>query len=262
MTISKKWLNLSLLAGTLMSLVSAAGLFSNEVYMYEHVSWAAQGFGQDIVNLGVVFPALIITSFLIKKGSERAILVWLGLVVYMAYSYVLYAFFMHFGPWFLVYIAVLGISFYTLVGSIIELVNQGNGVRGARKGPSIYLFANGFIFATLWLIEIISSSWKGEVPKSATDVGLWINPVQVMDLAFLLPAMIMTSIWLWQRKNIGYLFAVPMMIFSVTMAAAIISMIFTMKTRGVLDTFGPAPMMAMNVIFGLYFVYRFYKYKE
>ena len=41
----------------------------------------------------------------------------------------------------------------------------------------------------LWLSELIPASLSGEVPKSVTDAGLWVNPIHVLDLAVLLPGL-------------------------------------------------------------------------
>lgn len=41
-----------------------------------------------------------------NRGSSRAPLVWLGIAIYLAYSYLLYAMFVHFTPLFPVYVAV------------------------------------------------------------------------------------------------------------------------------------------------------------
>jgi hypothetical protein len=260
MFISKIWLRLSIIAGILMAIVSATGVFYSGVYSQEHASWAAQGFGQDIVNLFIVFPILLLSSYFAKKGLAKAILLWLGVVIYMTYSYVLYAFFMHFGSWFLVYVAVLGLSFYTMVGSIIELIKQVPPELSTKtKGPSIYLLVNGLMFGVLWFIEIIPATLNAQVPKSATEVGLPLNPVHVLDLGFLLPAMIATAALLWRKKPMGQLLTVPLITFAVLMASAIISMIASMNTRGILEGVGAAPIMLANTVFGLFFLYRFFK---
>ena len=63
---------------------------------------------------------LIVLPFAFR-GSTRASLVTLGLLIYVVYSYILYAFFIHFGSWFLVYVAVLGLSTYALFGSVLGM---------------------------------------------------------------------------------------------------------------------------------------------
>lgn len=257
MNISKTWLNLSLLAGVLMAAVSSAGIFSKRTYLLEHPSWAAQGYGQDVINIFLVFPLLIILYFLIKKGSTKAILLWLGVLMYIAYSYALYSFFMHFGPWFLLYIAILGISFYSLIGSIIGLSKQPNGILKFKgKGAAFYLLINGALFICLWLLEIIPAIFNGQALPSAASIGFWINPVHVLDLAFILPLMIIASISLFKKGSTGFLLAIPTITFAAIMGIAIISMTALMYIRGIADSFGPALIMAANVLIGLYLIYQ------
>jgi hypothetical protein len=262
MLISKTWLNMSLLAGLLMAIVSLAGIFITSVYAKEHISWATQGLGQDIVNVFLIFPALLISVRYIKLGSVRGLLVWLGLLIYMAYSYVLYAFFIHFGPLFLIYIAVLGLSFYTLIGSLLELVSSKFDVRLKVVCPKWiggFLTVNAGLFTLLWLIEILPALISGETPKSANEVGIWLNPVHVMDLAFLLPAMLMTGILVWKGKPMGNLLAVPIMVFSVCMATAIISMMVALYIREISPTLVAIPIMLVNIVLGSYLSFRFLK---
>jgi hypothetical protein len=47
--------------------------------------------GQDAANLFVVVPAMLIALYFVYRGSARATLVWLGLLIYTIYSYALYA---------------------------------------------------------------------------------------------------------------------------------------------------------------------------
>jgi hypothetical protein len=116
-----RWIVLSLASAFLMAIASVAGVSLPGTYAHETPSWSAQGVGQDIVNLLVVWPALLVSTYFVAKGSVRALLVWLGLLVYIVYSYVLYAFFVHFNRLFLVYTAVLGLAFWALVGTVVGL---------------------------------------------------------------------------------------------------------------------------------------------
>src|SRR5947209_14323870 len=120
MNISKTALWLSVLVAILVLLASGAGLLLTSTYARETASWAVQGIGQDIVNL-VAALALLITASLVNKGSVKAFLVWSGVLLYLIYAYVIYAFDVHFNRLFLVYVAILGLSFYALVGSVIRM---------------------------------------------------------------------------------------------------------------------------------------------
>jgi tryptophan-rich sensory protein len=44
--------------------------------------------------------------------------------------------------------------------------------------------------------------------------------------------MIITSVMLWKRKTLGYLFAVPLMVFAAIMGIGILSMFAVMGRRG------------------------------
>lgn len=51
---------------------------------------------------------------MVSKGSVKAFLVWSGVPLYLIYAYVIYAFDIHFNRLFLVYVAILGLSFVAL----------------------------------------------------------------------------------------------------------------------------------------------------
>src|SRR5689334_551936 len=120
MKIWKTALWLSVLIAILVLLASCAGLFLKGTYARETTSYALQSVGQDIENL-VAAAALLLTAYFVSKGSMKAFLLWIGVLLALIYSYIIYAFAVHFNSLFLVYVAILGLSFYTLVGSLIRL---------------------------------------------------------------------------------------------------------------------------------------------
>src|SRR5688500_3522673 len=106
---------LSFLLAALVAAAAAGGIFLEGTYAKESASWAAQGVGQDTITLTLVVPLLIVSAVGASRGSKRALMVWAGVLVYLVYSYTLYAFFIHFNALFLVYTAALGVSFYLLI---------------------------------------------------------------------------------------------------------------------------------------------------
>ena len=80
---------------------SLAGLAAPSTYAAEAPAWAAQAVGQDVVNLLVVAPALLVAGWLADRGSARARLMIGGCLVYAAYSHVVYAVGLHFNRLFL-----------------------------------------------------------------------------------------------------------------------------------------------------------------
>ena len=234
-----RWIWLAAASVILMAGASAAGIFLPFVYAKETPSWAAQGMGQDVVNLLVVVPAMAVCIYRAARGSPRAVLILLGLLLYATYSYVLYAFFVHFNALFPIYVAVLGLSFYALVGMLMEMDSIAvRSLFAAKRGraASAYLMASGVAFAVLWLASIASAIATGSTPPDVIEAGLPVNPVHVLDLAFVLPGMIVTSMLLWRRRPLGFLLAVPLTTFTSAMSLAIVGMMLFMRTRGL-----PAP---------------------
>ena len=116
------WVSLPLAA--LVAWSALGGIFLPSTYARETASWAAQGAGQDWVNLLVVAPALSIGGVRALRGSLRARLVVGGALLYTVYSFLLYAFEVHFNPLFLVYCATLGLSFYALLAQLVRLLHE------------------------------------------------------------------------------------------------------------------------------------------
>jgi hypothetical protein len=213
MRISKTFIWLSILAGLLMAVVSFLGIADPGTYAKETENWAGQAIGQDLVSLAVVFPVLLISSFLVlRRGCLRAFLVWLGVLIYLIYSYILYSFFVHFGPLFLLYVATLGLSFYSFVGTIAGLDWQNSGKLFANvntRPSSILLVVVAVLFSLLWLADIASALWRGGVPADLEMVGLLVNPVHVLDLALLLPGAFIVAVLVLRRRALGFVLAVP-----------------------------------------------------
>lgn len=249
MEIARIWLWSSVFAAVIMAWVSFLGISSPETYSQETANWAAQAIGQDYVNLFLAAPLLLMSAYLADKGSLRAYLVWLGTSIYVAYSYVLYSFFVHFGPNFLLYVATLGLACYSMFGSLASLDRDylSRVFAAMRPGSArIVLGVVGVIFYLLWLSDIAKAIASGSLPAGVADIGFAVNPVHVLDMAFILPGSLITSYLLAKKKTAGYLFAVPLLVFFVLMGAAIISMFQMMAAKGF--PAAPAQSMMMGAI--------------
>jgi uncharacterized membrane protein YeaQ/YmgE (transglycosylase-associated protein family) len=259
--VNRIWMWLSLAATVLMAASSAAGVFLPDTYARETTTWATQGVGQDMANLFCIVPAMLITLHFALRASIRATLVWLGILIYMVYSYALYAFFIHFGPWFPVYVAVLGMSAYALFGSVIHIdlenISRLLGENPKAKLVSVPLLTFGVLFAAHWLSEIVPALASGTSPKGVADIGMPVNPVHVLDLAFVLPGLIATAVSIRKRRPLGLLFAVPLLTFSAVMGVAILSMFFVEHTRGGSISAAPLVIIGAVVLVSVYGAYSF-----
>jgi len=113
---------LSLTAALLAAAGSVAGwLAAGSIYSKDTVSHADASAAQDLVNLLVVAPLLVALGVWAIRGEIRAYLGLLGCLAFTVYNYAIYAFSVHFGPLFLVWVAVLGLSVFALVGGLATL---------------------------------------------------------------------------------------------------------------------------------------------
>lgn len=113
-TFNSLWLTAPIVL--LLAIAAGGGVLINELYR-DGPGLVAQAKGQDLISLFVVLPVLIITAILASRGSLKARFIWLGGLVYLVYTYASFAFALQYNPFFLVYIALLGCSLYTLIGS-------------------------------------------------------------------------------------------------------------------------------------------------
>lgn len=247
----------NVLAGTAILLTAAAsvvGTFTPIPYAEEALGWAAQGRGQDAANLLFVVPAALLALFGASRDAVMPRLLGYGLLIYLVYSYLLYALFLHFQPTFLLYVATLGVSFYALVAGVlgerIADVTQPFAAMPLRRLLAGYLLVSGVLFAALWLAEILPATLAGGPLASAEEAGFWVNPVHVLDLAFVLPGMIAAGIFLLQRRSWAYAVAVPLTAFAVAMGTALVAMMISTARAGLPFAWPPALFIGASTATG------------
>jgi hypothetical protein len=232
---SKVWLWLTIPIAALLAMASGGGLFIDGLYR-DTPYFAAQAVGQDLISLLVVVPLLIISAILTRRVSVRARLIWLGGLTYLVYTYVIAAFEVRFNSLFLVYVALLGCSVYALIGGMITTNIAQIKVYLTEKTPakaiSIYLGVLAVLFYFLWLSEVVPALLRGEIPKSVQDNGTPTNSVHVLDMAWGLPAFVITSLSLWRKKGLGYTLAGVLLSYCVLLTLAILSMVVFMIQGG------------------------------
>ena len=196
------WLTLSV------ALLAAAGLLAaDRIYNQETSVLFDQATAQDVVTLLPVAPLLAFLAVSARRGSLSAFLCLPGLLAFTVYNYAIYAFSIHFGPLFLVWVAILGLSIFALVGALatadMPAIKQRFAGR-AMPRPAWFLIVVAVLFVLLWLSEIVPSLLAGHPSRSARDWNVPTNPVHVLDLAFFLPAAVTSGILLLRRRPLGY----------------------------------------------------------
>lgn len=229
------WLWLTVPVAILVAIAAGVGFFYEDLYR-DAPYFAAQAVGQDLITLIVALPVLVISALLAGRGSGRAHLVWLGVLVYLVYSYIIYAIAVQFNPLFLVYVALLGCSLYALIGGLATTDFAQIKARFSRGAPvravSIFLAVLAVLFYFMWLSETVPTLFTGEVPQSVVDNGTPTNAVHVLDMAWILPAMLLAAVLLWRKRALGYGIAGALLTFGTLIVVAVMAMVVSMSLYG------------------------------
>jgi len=210
------------------------------MYARETASWRAQAIGQDVVDLALAVPWLIVAAIATLRGSRRASLALGSGLGFAAYSFVVYAFDVRFNQMFLVYCAILGVSTYGLIA--LAAHGAARHLRAdvlapaPRRVASVTLIASATLFALMWLGEDVPAIVRGAPPASLMDVGLATNAVHVLDLSLVLPAMLVSGVLLWRQRRMGHALASIAMGFCVLMELNIAGIMIAMQRLGVAAT--------------------------
>jgi hypothetical protein len=201
-----------------------------------------QAIAQDIANLALAAPAMIILAVLALRGSLRVYLLWLGVLTFTVYNYVIYTFSVPFGPLFLLWVAVLGMCLYALIGGIASADHAAVAAHYASRRAVVvvgWLFVViGVLFALLWLSEDVPALLTGARPQSVADMALPTNPVHILDLAFFLPAAVATGVMLLRRKALGCTLAPALNVFLILTGVPILITPAVQTARGETASWG------------------------
>jgi hypothetical protein len=161
---------------------------------------------------------------------------WLGVLTFTVYNYVIYTFSVPFGPLFLLWVAVLGLSLYALIGGIASINHKS--VRASFKSQRAITFSAWFLivvailFGLLWLSEDIPALLSGKTPQSVIDMAIPTNPVHILDLGFFLPGVVITGIMLLKQKPLSYTLAPAFIVFLILTGIPILITPIVQSMRG------------------------------
>lgn len=236
-TPNKIILLLSFPLSCLIIIVSCFGLFSPDFYSKETLNWEAQSVGQDMIDLVLLVPCLLITSILAYRNNRTATMMWGGVMFYLTYTFVLYCFDVHFNKLFVLYCFCLGLSFYSsayfLFTQYKKIINGDLVNKFMVRFIGFYFLIIATLFYFLWLSEIIPAIIHKAIPKSLTEVGLFTNGVHVIDLAIFLPGIFITGIFLLKRLSLGFILTPVILTFFVLMDITIGTLALVMKMNGI-----------------------------
>ena len=176
------------------SVISAFGdtvtLYGKGLYGRNSFSCAIQAIAQDLVTLIMVIPGILTALILIKRKLIVGQYLLTGMFGYMLYTYMSYAFLMAYNDLFLLYVAIMTLSFYGFVLCIISL-RDSETIESIKekmpvKGLRIFLICSGVAIFFMWIGRILPTIGKEIAPAGLDNCTTLV--IQAMDLGIIVPA--------------------------------------------------------------------------
>jgi len=191
-------------------IASAGGLIIDGLYQ-GNALLVAGWFGNDLVTLLIAVPMLIASLILAVRGSQRAQLVWLGMLAYTLYNFAYYLFGTAFNSFFLIYVTLFDLSIFALIFALVRLDIDAVD-RAFRSGTPARWIAGFMAFVAAGLTIVYGAAsldfvFTGHVPEIVTLTGHPTSIVYALDLSLVVPWFVLAAIWLWQRRPWGYVLA-------------------------------------------------------
>lgn len=194
---------LTVLTALATAFASAAGILRPQLYLpFTPEAILPGALSQDIFSL-MAAVGLLICLWRMRRSAPRVWLLWASLNGYLFYAYALYAFEKIYNPLFLVYIAITGLTLYSLIFFFAWLdrgyVARIDATGLPRRAVAAYLLFLAAMFVMVWLSMILPGIAARVPPDGAT--------IFVLDLAFFLPLLVIVAAYLLRRRPMGALLA-------------------------------------------------------
>jgi len=217
-----------------------ANIYGVGLYRFDTVLFATTFKGVDVITLVLSVPLLIIAFILYRRNSLRGGLLLLSAIPYFIYIGASMTFSAAFNSAFLLYVVLLSVSFFTFIAvlSVFDATEIAKHILPGfpHRGLAIFLFVAGIGTFLLWLSELVGPLMSGSTP---TNLGPYTTMyTHGFDSAIIVPALLLTGIFLLQRKPSGYLFAAPLLVFCAQIGFTVIAATIFQTLAGIIFPIG------------------------
>lgn len=209
----------------LLTIVSSLlGLF-REGHYADTSAHLSRIYAQDAILLILGVPVLAIGLWFAGRGSLRGRIVWLGSLTFMAYMWTHYVFGIAYNDFFLGYIALFGLSIFTLISGLVR-TDPTPFFDRLHETVSTRIYA-GFLavaaagLAFMWLFDIVPALLAGELPSAIAQFGPGAAHTYGIDLGILVPSLVIAAVWLWQERPWGYVLTGVLLVYAALVAPAL-----------------------------------------
>lgn len=223
-------------------------IYGSGIYKNDSVDVVAQGKASDLITLVMGIPLLLISLCFTRKGSFRGKLILTGTLGYFLYTFMSYAFLWMYNSFFIVYVALMSLSLFAFILSMMSF-DVGTITSNFKDKLPVKLLGGYQIFLAfavgmLWLGKIAPSIFNGAVPVGLGHYTTLV--IQGMDLGIIIPGTILSGILLIKRNPYGYLLSSVLIIKFITMITCICAMMINQALNNV--EVGIAPIAIFSTI--------------
>lgn len=238
---NKTLLLVSVLIALMAGISSWGGLFVEGLYRDNELVVSAWQ-GNDLVTLLIVVPMLLVSLYYSSHASKRGRLFWMGSLWYMVYNYLFYLFGAAFNVFFLLYAALFVSSIYTLVSALLqtdaEKFSQSFSKKLPYKTVSFFMLFFAVLLGGMWIALSLMFVFTGQVHESITQTDHPTAVVFAVDLALLIPSMIVGGVLLGRKNRWGPIVGSVVLVKATAYGVALIIMTaISYRNIGVIDPF-------------------------
>jgi len=201
--------NLWLLTALLSFSVSLIGLINQNIYYLVVSQEIMPGVvSQDLITL-IISILLFFIALKIDKEDIKNQIIALSFLAYIFYAYSIYTIEQLYNSFYFVYILLASFSFWSIVVALANYdkskFKELNFNKYINYLTTVFLILIPLLFYFLWgsqLLPLMASGEKQEFTFS----------IYILDLVFVLPAMLITAVMLIKKKSLAYLMA-PVLFF-------------------------------------------------
>jgi len=242
--------------------ISLLDLLHAPIFMRETASTKAQVLGQDIVNLVLGVPAMLYALQLSRKGSLKARTALIGLMAYLAYTFLSYNILFKLNDGFLLYTAGFGLSLYATLLNMAGLDVKNLSITAspsAKKWTPMVMAFILLIVVVLWTPDIAYYYSTGEYPPRIIEEGVHTLAIHFQDLSIVAPLALLTAWLIRKDENMGYVLAPVLLVKALSIALAVLGMITVMHLSGTPAAIGEIMVFVVGALVIGGYTMRYYK---
>jgi len=230
--------SLSFLIVLLMTTASAAGILC-QTCIYPTDNLRQMLVPNDLVNLLLGMPILVGSIWLTQRGTLIGLLFWPGALFYALYNYIVYVLAAPINAVFLMYLAIVVLTAYTMVRLAVSI--DAKAVQQRLAGATPTRLGGGVLtgLGILFLLRAIGVIFNSPAPSADFAVA-------VADLV-VTPAWIVGGAWLWRRHSLGYVIGLGLL-FQASML--FVGLIVFMLVQPLLTT-APFVLADVGIVFAM-----------